>query len=93
MREIVKTIVAVFLLGIIGFCVHMIPTARTAYIESQPIEEITVYAQKRPIITWQLYVCRNLVKHPDGRVKIGKLGTYLDCRDKELRRVIFRTDI
>ena len=79
MNEAVKIIVALFLLGIIGFCVKAIPAMRIAY--QMPIEEITVMVYKRPEITWQLLLCRNLVKNPDGSVKIGAIDEFLACRD------------
>ena len=86
MNKAVTTIVVLFLLGIIAFTTDAIPTMRVAYYERHPIEEIQVYAQKRPVITWQLLMCRKWIQNPDGSFKSGGNDEWLACRDLHMHR-------
>ena len=86
MNKAVTTIVVLFLLVIITFTAVAIPTMRAAYYERQPIEEIQVYAQKRPVITWQLLLCRKWIQNPDGSFKSGGNDEYMACRDLHMNR-------
>ena len=74
-------------LALIAFCAQVFQTSRNAYIQDQKLDEIVVQVVKRHIkgsIRWRIQKCRHWIEYEDGRMRMGHLGDYLDCRERAM---------